>query len=156
MLLPGVRLRATGCGGRAVPFHPPPSFPLLVSFVFYKHKTWKWLRKMEPPNHCLERESVSRKHIGLRGRGAGVDGQLHCACWVSVREREQLAGRQRRWHSFIWQVLSEHLLCARCWAGHRGSSRALGTGAALHSVVPAQVGDLVARELAGGVHVSTS
>ena len=57
---------------------PPLSLP--ESFVFHKHKTWKWLRKMEPPNdHCLRWEWVSRKHIGWVG-GA----QPPHACWVSV------------------------------------------------------------------------
>lgn len=110
--MPRVRLKATGRGGRDMPSLPP-SLPLPMSFVFSKHKTWKWLRKMDPPNHCLGREWVSRKHTGwIVG-----DWQLQCACGVSVWEWEQVGGRQRRRHSFIWQVLSEHLLCARFWLG---------------------------------------
>lgn len=74
LVLPRVRWRAT-CEGAGL--HPP-SLLLLESFVFHKHKTWKWLRKMEPPNdHCLGWEWVSRWHIGE----VVGDSQLQRACW---------------------------------------------------------------------------
>lgn len=57
-----------GGGGGGEQGHTPPSLPLPENFVFPKHKTWKWLRKMEPPNdHCLRWEWVSRKQIGVGG-----------------------------------------------------------------------------------------
>lgn len=57
-LLPRVELAVEWGWGPGCP--PSPR----ESFVFHKHKTWKWLR-MEPPNHhCLGWEWVSRKLIG--------------------------------------------------------------------------------------------
>lgn len=47
--------------------------PLPESFVFHKHKTWKWLRKMEPPNnHCLGQEWVPGSMGGSRGLTAAA------------------------------------------------------------------------------------
>lgn len=69
------------------------------SFVFPKHKAWKWLR-MEPPNHhCLGWEWVSRKCIGwvVVGTPSGSLPARHllgigssCVC---------VGGRQKRCHS---------------------------------------------------------
>lgn len=68
----------------------PPSLSFLENFVFHNHKTWKWLRKMEPPNdHCLGREWVPWKHIGW------VVGDIERACWASTQEWEQLGRTQR-------------------------------------------------------------
>lgn len=72
--LPSVRWRAT-CEGAGL--HSP-SLVLLESFAFHKHKSWKWLRRMEPPqDHCLGWEWVSRQHIGE----VVGDSQLQRACW---------------------------------------------------------------------------
>lgn len=43
----------------------PASLSFLESFVFHNHKTWKWLRKMEPPNdHCLGRSGCPGSILG--------------------------------------------------------------------------------------------
>lgn len=57
----------------------PPCLSLTESFVFHEYKTWKWLRKMEPPNgHCLRWEWVSQKQIGVG------EGSTAAACLMGV------------------------------------------------------------------------
>jgi hypothetical protein len=84
---------------------PPPR-----DFVFYKHKTWKWLRKMEPPNdHCLGWEWVSRKHIG---------GHPAAACLLGICSGMEAAAHGWKAENVAFTESRLHLLCAGHWAVH--------------------------------------
>lgn len=98
-----------------------PSLPLPGSFVFHKHKTWKWLRKMEPrDSHCLGREWVSRKHTA----GVAGDLQLQPARWASVWPWEGAAAH--RWEA--GKLACVHSFCRSCLSSYYVLGSGLGMG----------------------------